>query len=374
MSITNEEFLDNIREKRLIIAKRLCKNEDIKYKVCKFFNEDIVMKDIYPRILHEDENYFYVYKPPFWEVSVDDTESTDIEKNPRKHLLVFFQWTTTKLPKYDLQFSHKYQYGAIHRLDVETSGLLIIAKNLKAYLEGRKNVSVFHNNKKYYLALVHGHVKDLEQMINANIVCKKHYHQMTCEGTDEECKFNRDKNEICRAAKTKTNVVQYYEDDKGNKYTLMLVKIYTGMTHQIRVHHKYIGHPLVNDYKYNIKNIKNDETLVPRNFLHAYYYLIKGLDDNEIKIKVPLPSDLEGCLKKLNPIGKKIINIDKVIENDKEDQSDVTKQTYSKFTNKKKFFKKNKFTKNYSKKFTKNYSKKNYSNKIFNKTIKKKLY
>lgn len=138
--------------------------------------------------------------------------------------------------------------GIVHRLDKDTSGLMIIAKNDEAYY---KLVDMFKNREieKHYLAIVHGNIY---------------------EDFDVDAPIGRDPNnrikmkvveENSKHASTSFHVVKNFD-----KFTLLDVTLHTGRTHQIRVHLSYVNHPVVGDETYGIKNkYKINEQL-----LHAY--------------------------------------------------------------------------------------------------------
>jgi 23S rRNA pseudouridine1911/1915/1917 synthase len=149
--------------------------------------------------------------------------------------------------------------GIVHRLDKETSGLILVAKNDEAH---RKLSAQFAARavKKKYVALVHGWVKKdsgtLAQSISRDPVRRM---KMTT-----------------RLAGGRTALTHYRVsrrlDTKYGKFTLLDVKIDTGRTHQIRVHVSALGHPVVGDTTYGAPKQargKNAVIALPRNFLHA---------------------------------------------------------------------------------------------------------
>ncbi len=149
--------------------------------------------------------------------------------------------------------------GIVHRLDKESSGLIVVAKNDEAH---RKLSAQFaaREVKKKYVALVHGWVKKdsgtLAQSISRDPVRRM---KMTA------------RLEGGRAAVTHYRVARRL-DTKFGKFTLLDVKIDTGRTHQIRVHVAAMGHPIVGDTTYGApKQVrgKNAVTVLARNFLHA---------------------------------------------------------------------------------------------------------
>ena len=138
--------------------------------------------------------------------------------------------------------------GIVHRLDKDTSGLLIIAKNDKAHIKMSEQIKNRKVNKKY-IALVKGIIKENEATINMPIARSKKYRKkMAVDKSGKE-------------AITHFKVLNRYD-----KYTLLEIKIDTGRTHQIRVHMSEIGHPVVGDEVYS--NGKN-EFGVKGQMLHA---------------------------------------------------------------------------------------------------------
>ena len=138
--------------------------------------------------------------------------------------------------------------GIVHRLDKDTSGLLIVAKNDKAHINLSEQIKN-HEVQKTYLALVRGIVKENEATINMPIG----------RSTKDRKKMAVTKNG--KEAITHFKVLQRYD-----KYTLLEVKIETGRTHQIRVHLTQIGYPIVGDTTYS--NGKNEWEIVGQ-CLHA---------------------------------------------------------------------------------------------------------
>lgn len=138
--------------------------------------------------------------------------------------------------------------GIVHRLDKDTSGLLIIAKNDKAHINMSEQIKNRKVGKKY-IALVRGVIKENEATINMPIARSK----------KDRKKMAVDKNG--KEAITHFKVLKRY-----NNYTLLEIKIDTGRTHQIRVHMSEIGHPVIGDEVYS--NGKN-EFNVKGQMLHA---------------------------------------------------------------------------------------------------------
>ena len=139
--------------------------------------------------------------------------------------------------------------GIVHRIDKDTSGILIIAKNDKAHLNISEQIKN-HQVKKTYIALVRGIVKENEATINMPIG----------RSTKDRTKMAVDRNG--KEAITHFSVIKRYED-----MTLLKVRIETGRTHQIRVHLSHIGYPIIGDNVYS--NGRNKFNVVGQ-MLHSY--------------------------------------------------------------------------------------------------------
>jgi 23S rRNA pseudouridine1911/1915/1917 synthase len=183
--------------------------------------------------------------------------------------------------------------GIVHRLDKETSGLIVVAKNDEAH---RKLAAQFARRevKKTYIALVHGSLKRDGGTISAAI--------------------SRDHIRRTRMTTRLSNgreAVSHYQvtrrlDTPYGKFTLLEVKIDTGRTHQIRVHLASLGHPVVGDSLYgapkqlrnpapSAKNVK--AISLPRNFLHAArLQLAHPRTGKTITLETPLPPGLRDFL------------------------------------------------------------------------------
>jgi 23S rRNA pseudouridine1911/1915/1917 synthase len=180
--------------------------------------------------------------------------------------------------------------GIVHRLDKETSGLILVAKKDEAH---RKLSAQFaaREVKKKYVALVHGWVKKdsgtLAQSISRDRVRRT---RMTT------------RLEGGRAAVTHFRVTRRL-DTKFGKFSLLEVKIDTGRTHQIRVHVAAMGHPVVGDTMYGAPKQargKNAVIGLPRNFLHAAELEFRHPRTGEIvTLKSELPAELREFLGKL---------------------------------------------------------------------------
>lgn len=166
--------------------------------------------------------------------------------------------------------------GIVHRIDKDTSGLIIVAKNNKAH----EILSNYFQNKtitRTYIALVKGELKTNSATIDAPI------------GRSE-----KDRKKMAVTSKNSKNAVTHLTVLKRYKgYTLVKLKLDTGRTHQIRVHMQYIGHPVYNDPVYT-----NDKCSEFGQFLHSYSMeFVHPITKEKMYFECPLPDYFENFLK-----------------------------------------------------------------------------
>ena len=170
--------------------------------------------------------------------------------------------------------------GIVHRLDKNTTGLIVIAKNDTAHLSLSKQIADRKVTKKY-LALVRGEVEENSGTIDAPI------------GRSIK---NRKKMAVIEQ-NSKEALSHFRVIKRFSNYTLLEVTIITGRTHQIRVHLEYIGFPVVGDPAYGHKRKELD---ISRQALHAY---ILGFNHpfskKYIEFKAPLPKDMKDLIESL---------------------------------------------------------------------------
>ncbi len=169
--------------------------------------------------------------------------------------------------------------GIVHRLDKETSGVMLIAKDQSTF-EYLKNLFQTHQIHKEYLALVSGSPKEPTGTIDAPLGKL---------GTKQTTQIKGKRELVVREAVTDYEVQKTFAD-----YSLIRVMPRTGRTHQIRVHLKHIGCPLVGDKLYAPK--KPMPPGLDRLFLHAWKLQFTGLDGKGIALEVALPEDLQKTL------------------------------------------------------------------------------
>lgn len=194
----------------------------------------------------------------------------------------------------------KDKYGdifTVHRLDKDTSGLIVFAKNEETH----KYLSQAFEERtveKYYQGIVKGTLQEKENTIDAPIA------QNTVKKT-----------QMIIHKRGKASVTDYHLLEEFRKYSFVAFKIHTGRTHQIRVHMQYIGHPILCDElygdgepiylssikkNYNLsKNELEERPLLNRLALHASKLSFTDIHDKQYNFEAPLPKDLAALLQQL---------------------------------------------------------------------------
>ncbi len=171
--------------------------------------------------------------------------------------------------------------GVVHRLDKDTSGLIILAKNDRAH---QYLVDQFRLRKvtKIYLALVDGHPPTPKGRIEAPI------------GRDLS---NRQRMAVVTLDKGREAISEYFTSETFPRHTLLEVRLLTGRTHQIRVHLAFLGCPVAADHVYGHRKPSVD---LNRQFLHAWRLTLHlPGEKNPRTFEAPLPADLESVLRTL---------------------------------------------------------------------------
>ena len=179
------------------------------------------------------------------------------------------------------------RYGIIHRLDKDTSGVLLVAKSSEALIFFQKQFKNREVEKKY-VCLVGGTIKEDQGEIKTLMA------RSSRDGRKQKVYLENEPHpESAREAITEYKVI---EDFKS--YTLLEVKIKTGRRHQIRCHFSFLQHPIAGDKLYNFKNSKTPRGLT-RQFLHAAYLKIQMPNGESKEFKSELPEELKNILKNL---------------------------------------------------------------------------
>lgn len=215
------------------------------------------------KIMYEDKNLLIIDKDPYLVVH-PTTKKTDLTL--ANGVIYYLQEQTGKIqpPRF------------FNRLDMNTSGLIVVAKNAytQAFLQSDKE-----KVSKFYQAIVKGIVKEDEMMIEIPI---------GKEG-DELRRKEMSPEEGGQTAKTHMRVLERFPNED---LTLIELELFTGRTHQIRAHMSLVGHPILGDELYG-----GEDTRAKRQLLHAFKLIFTDVESGEkIQVQAPLPNDFKEIL------------------------------------------------------------------------------
>ncbi len=179
-----------------------------------------------------------------------------------------------------MEISGDLRPGIVHRIDRDTSGLLVVAKHdrAKSHLQAQQQARTM---AKVYLALVEGHFREPAGSIDAPID-----------------RHPTDRLRMAIVASGRPSRTDYRELERLGPYSYVEARLHTGRTHQIRVHFASLHHPVAGDPLYGPRRQTNPLGL-KRQFLHAHCLGFARLDGEWIEVRSPLPDDLQGVLDRL---------------------------------------------------------------------------
>lgn len=221
-------------------------------------------------VIYEDKNFLALYKPAGVLVHPIKTKNYKLKTNEP----TLVDWLLKHYPEVKkVGDDPEARPGIVHRLDKDTSGVILVARNQK-YFDYLKKLFGEHQIKKTYSALVHGRLEPRVGVIKKPILLKS--------GTIKRTVW---RGRMEKEAITEYKVKKYFKD-------FSLVEVYpkTGRTHQIRVHLASIGYPIVGDSLYGPK--KNSLGL-NRHFLHAASLEFNSARGKRIRLDAELPEELK---------------------------------------------------------------------------------
>ena len=247
-----------VNEQPVLLKHILKEGEELKITIDEEGSDNIVPTNIPIDIIYEDEDILVVNKGANLPVHPSMDHYTDTLGNA-----VAYYYESKK---------ESIVYRALTRLDRDTSGLVLIAKNI--YAAGLLSKLISNNEiKKTYYAEVTGHMEENSGTINAPIARK--------EGSIIERCVDFDNGQV---AVTHFNTLKYFDE---YDVSLLEITLDTGRTHQIRVHMKHINHPLIGDFLYN-----PDYKYINRQALHcARMSFIHPIKKEPLNLEAPYPSD-----------------------------------------------------------------------------------
>jgi len=182
--------------------------------------------------------------------------------------------------------------GVVHRLDMDTSGLMLVGKTDRAQQRLQDAIRRREVDRRY-LALVHGWIAPQTGMIDAPLT----------RATGDRLRMTISDGPNAKEAQTTFTVLERYEPGRyDDGFTLVECKLFTGRTHQIRVHMRYIGHQVVGDPVYGRGTLPANHYL-QRQFLHSYRLAFTHpISGEEMSFEDALPDDLQAVLDELEAV------------------------------------------------------------------------
>lgn len=262
-------------EKRIFVNKEVVRmrkvlhtGDIVEVKLERVESQDIIPEKMDLDIVYEDDDILVLNKPPYTVVHPTRGYPTGTLANG---ILYYFNETNQNCI-----------VRLVSRLDMDTSGLIIIAKNQYAHMALSKEMQLNHLEKRY-LAVVHGHIEKEEGTIDLPIFKPE----------NEESIFKRIIDERGQRSITHYKVIKKFENAD-----LVECLLETGRTHQIRVHLSHIGHPIYGDTLYGYG--EDEKELIPRQALHAYGLDFKSPRTKEqLSLRAELPEDILNLIDKL---------------------------------------------------------------------------
>ncbi len=248
---------------------------------------EIIPEDIPLNIVYEDDSVMVINKPPGMVVHPGHGNYTGTLLNAIAYYLNYEQGITMDDPR----------LGLVHRIDKDTSGLLVIAKTEQA--KSNLSLQFYHKTtRRQYVALVWGDLKENEGRIEGNVGRDPKDRMMMRVFPDGDM--------------GKPAVTHYKVLERFGYVTLVQCRLETGRTHQIRVHMKYIGHTLFNDKRYGgdeilrgIRHVRYKQFIYncfvacPRQCLHAETLgFIHPVTGEEMFFQSELPADMQEVIQK----------------------------------------------------------------------------
>lgn len=223
-----EKGLLTVNDKTVSKSYKLNLDDEVSFTIEAPVELDVVAQDIPLDIVYEDDDLLVVNKPKGMVVHPAAGNYTDTLVNA---LLFHCKDSLSGI-------NGVLRPGIVHRIDKNTSGLLIVAKNDISHRHLAQQIKE-HSFTREYLTIVYGNIKDDSGTIDAPIG-----------------RHHTDRKKMCVTTKNSKNAVTHYEVlERLNGYTFLRCKLETGRTHQIRVHMSYIGHPVAGDDVYGPKKV-----------------------------------------------------------------------------------------------------------------------
>ncbi|MCA9495336.1 MAG: RluA family pseudouridine synthase [Nanoarchaeota archaeon] len=288
LDLQYHELLKHLKNKRITLNKKKIKEDTILRKgdILKIWLDEIKLREISEAkhtkmqnmnipVIFENENFIVLNKPADIIVQGAQDNQTSISLH-----LAYIQ-------NKNKDYEDNFEYHHAHRIDKDTSGILVVAKQRNSLRILNKRFSDKNVIKKY-LCLCLGKFKDKSGKID--IILKRNP-----QGIREKVSVGIETDDEARKTLSYYNVKEEFEHF-NQTFSLVEVEIKTGYTHQIRVHMKYLGHPIIGDKMYGNSIINEEFTnILNRHFLHA-----KSIEfeykEKQFKFEAELTKDLKNTL------------------------------------------------------------------------------
>ena len=288
--ISRTHIIKNIRKGYIVVNNNAAKpssllRENDQITVDVHFSETeagvlLPNPNIHIPVIFENEHFLVLDKPAGIQVHPSDAERENTIAN----------WIAADYPDILGIGENSLRPGIVHRLDKDTSGLLLIAKTQEAF-EALKERFANRKVQKTYLAIVHGKPKEKTGIIDLPIARSKTFRKQTIVRPGVLHKGQ------AREALTRYQVIKTFSCKLSTvNCSLVSVRPRTGRMHQIRIHLSAIGHPIVGDALYARREYQN-AAAAPRQLLHAHM-LDFTLFDTPYTFTSPMPQDFEDFLKR----------------------------------------------------------------------------
>lgn len=246
------------------------------------------------KVLAETPEYLVIYKPAGLIVHPEPRVAEEMGVEETDTLA---GWLVQTYPEIVGVGEAPSRPGLVHRLDKDTSGLMVVARTQASFNHLKEQFQARTVEKNYY-ALVHGTLPVPNGFLNFIIARGKDGRMVARPKIEEVTLRNVASIQDGRAALTEFSVLKEYVN-----YTYVDVKLHTGRTHQIRVHFFAYNHPLVGDPLYFNKKLKRDlDEKLGRVFLHSYHLAFKDQAGEQVSFEAPLPEELQKVLENLQSV------------------------------------------------------------------------
>lgn len=251
------------------------------------------MPDTTPEILRESDHWLVIDKPDGLIVHPAALSNENQRSNVKGQMSSVVDWLLQRYPKFaNLDWPDSARPGIVHRLDTDTSGVLLLAKDPET-LAALQSQFVDRTVKKIYQGLVLGSAPG-SQTLTGSISRKSG-------GVEQQVRrlsFSWEKRPM-KPAETVLRSLQHLTDEQGRPFTLVQLEPKTGRTHQLRVQLLDAGLPMIGDQQYNTKSSRevSAELGLFRQFLHAVKLEFDDPKTGErVSVESPLPDDLRSVL------------------------------------------------------------------------------